>query len=205
MKSKFLIEERYKAYEVGYTELQDSIRGLHRSISANRIIDEILTILKDIYDYLKHPRIPTKNDLRSQFLIQFGKKFAKLNGQKDFFSIRGSLLPQKGEKINKSKLMKVQAPPRNQTDGGLLLTRFQLLFRLQNIKLICSLPEDLLIKTKLDLLQPLQRSPQPSKKQIYCLPCLMTIPSTPPRQDQRNQIRGQPSQSNTYVRPMNLI
>lgn len=65
-KSKFFIDETLKAYEVGYIELQDINRGLRRSVSARKSIDEILTISKYINDYLKHPQMSTNKDLIGQ-------------------------------------------------------------------------------------------------------------------------------------------
>lgn len=85
VKSKLFIDETHMAYDAGYTELQDTIQGLRWSVSTRKSIDEILTILKDIYLHLKHSTMLTTNDLSSQILIQFGKMFTKLNELKHLF------------------------------------------------------------------------------------------------------------------------
>lgn len=91
VKSKFLIDETHKTLESSYTELQDTIWDLRRSVSTRKCVDEILTISKDIYDYLKHPAMLTTNGLSGQILIQFGKTSIKLNELEDLFKEKRTL------------------------------------------------------------------------------------------------------------------
>lgn len=96
------IDETHKAYESGYSELQETSHSLRRSVSDNQSIDENLIISKDIYLYLIHPQMPTNNDLRGQMLIQFGNTFEKLNELKALFEEKGKLSSSKGGKDSRS-------------------------------------------------------------------------------------------------------
>lgn len=78
-KSKFGLDETNKAYDVRFSKLQNTIRTLQRSNSANKTIEEILKIWKDVYTNVLHPQISTINDLNGQMLIQFKKTYEKLN------------------------------------------------------------------------------------------------------------------------------
>lgn len=48
-KSRFLIDETHKACKAGNCELQETICSILRSVSANKSINEIITISKDNY------------------------------------------------------------------------------------------------------------------------------------------------------------
>ena len=62
-KIKYLIDETKKAYEVRYAELHITICSLQHSVTARKSINEILTVSKDIYDYIKNLAMLTNNDL----------------------------------------------------------------------------------------------------------------------------------------------
>lgn len=88
-KTKFQINETHNAYKSDFAVLQETFRSLRRSVSANKSINEILTLSKHISNHLVHPQMPTNNDLSGNSLIKFHKTFEKLNEQKALFEEKG--------------------------------------------------------------------------------------------------------------------
>lgn len=145
-----------------FSELQETILNICWSISSKKSIDEILTILKDIYNHLTHLAILTTNDLNGQILTQFNKTFSMLKDLQALFEENGKSSSSKGEKIKQLEIkqfkwMKAQ-------DSHL---------KLKNR----SFPQGLLIKLKLQLLH--QRNLCHSLQQNLSLLCPLTIPMTP--------------------------
>lgn len=100
-KMQLLINETYKAYDVGYEELHTTIHGLEKtnldllhvlsttvSQSSNvsrETIDEILQTSKDVHDHLKNPLIMTTNEVCGKTQLIFAKVFKILEDLKVLF------------------------------------------------------------------------------------------------------------------------
>lgn len=66
--SQQLINETHTAYEMDYSVLQDTIKGLRRSVSAKKSVDEILQLTTGIYQTLFNPNIPTSKEVSAQMV-----------------------------------------------------------------------------------------------------------------------------------------
>ena len=56
--SKHLVDETHATYETGFAILQETIKGLRRSLTAKVIVDEILHLTKEIHQNLFSNAIP---------------------------------------------------------------------------------------------------------------------------------------------------
>lgn len=78
--SRKLIEETHTAYEVGYVVLQNTIKGLRRSLTTNQSVDEILRLTKEIYQLLFMSKTPNNQDVCDLMKNQFNDMFEKIEG-----------------------------------------------------------------------------------------------------------------------------
>ena len=65
-KTNQLIKETHTAYESGYSVLQETIKGLRRSLTTKQSVDEILRLTKEIYQQLFNPEISTNQMVCAQ-------------------------------------------------------------------------------------------------------------------------------------------
>lgn len=190
------------------------IWGLHRSVSTNKSIDEILTISKDINNLLKHSAILTPNDLSSQILIQLNKTFSTLKYLHALFEEKGKPSSSKGEKDQetqdkatqigerkrssseseklKSPRPKIQTPPPTPKEKNPLQSPPMSPQKIKTLippltskdKTRPQSPQGLLRKEKLQLLR--QINLRQSFKQNRSLACKMKISFDSPKTRQKN-------------------
>lgn len=84
-KSNQLIEETHTAYELGFSFLQETIKGFRSSLSAKSSVDEILYLIKEIYQTISIPEIPSNKVVCAQIQKQFNITFQKLDDLKHWF------------------------------------------------------------------------------------------------------------------------